>query len=97
MSVLLLFSLQISMSAQTTTTSSTGTHSTVKITTKVRPIASLSDQVKDLEQKVEMAKKDPILIENGTLAKYEQALVQRRRQLEEENAVRTAPTQKLSK
>jgi hypothetical protein len=90
--LLVFFSYSAAVSAQTTTTTNTNPQTGVRITTNVKPIASLSDQVKDLEQKVKMAKTQPELIDNGTLAKYEAALAQRRKQLEEENAVGSVPT-----
>jgi hypothetical protein len=95
--LLVFFSYSAAVSAQTTTTTNTNPQTGVRITTNVKPLKSLSDQVKELEQNLEMAKKQPELMENGTVAKYEAALAQRRKQLEEENAVRSKPTPKLSK
>lgn len=87
----LLFLSSFTIASAQTTTTHTNPQTGVRITTKTTPIPSLSEQVKDMEAKVEWAKMQPDMVQNGTLAKYEYALEQKRKQLAEENAERSTP------
>lgn len=60
----------------------------VKISTKVRKLPSLSEQVAKLEQQVEWAEAQPKMVEDGTLAKYQMALKAKRKALAAEEAER---------
>jgi len=60
----------------------------VRVTTIVKPLPTLSEQVRDFELKLADAEKDPVLNSNGTVEKYRLALARLRNELEIENAER---------
>ncbi len=60
----------------------------VKISTKITKLPSKAEQVAELEHKLSEAKKVEELVNNGTVAKYTQALEQKRKELELEEKER---------
>jgi hypothetical protein len=77
--------------AQNVSTTSVTTEDGVKITTKITPQPTLSDQVKYLEKMLEEAEKNPEMHKNGTVKKYKLSLEDRRKklaiELEEKNKI----------
>ena len=71
----------LSSFAQTAKTSSVKTAEGVKITTKVTPQPTLSEQVAYLEKMLEETKNNPEMHKNGTVEKYKLALEDRRKML----------------
>jgi hypothetical protein len=60
----------------------------VKISTRIIKLPSKAEQVTELEYKLSEAKKVPELVNNGTVAKYAQALEQKRKEYELEEKER---------
>jgi hypothetical protein len=86
-SVLLLF-LVINLAgaqSQQTINSTTDPKTGVRVTTIVKPLPTLTEQVSDFEIKLAEAEKDPTLVSNGTVDKYRTVLIQLRKNLEIEN------------
>lgn len=89
-SVLLLF-LVINFAgaqSQQTTNTTTDPNTGVRVTTIVKPLPTLSEQVKAFEIKLANAERDPKLVKDGTVDKYKLVLIQLRKDLEIENIER---------
>ena len=70
---------------QQTINSSTDSKTGVRVTTIVKPLPTLVEQVETFEIKLAEAEKDPILVSNGTVEKYRIVLIHLRKELEIEN------------
>jgi hypothetical protein len=89
-SVLLLF-LVINIAGaqiQQTTNSTTDPVTGVRVTTMVKPLPTLLEQVRDFEIKLAKAESDQKQVANGTVDKYKLVLIQLRKDLENENLER---------
>jgi hypothetical protein len=89
-SIFLLFFALSALQAQNqpTTSSKTDSKTGVRVTTIVKPLPTLSEQLRDFEIKLAEAEKDPILVSNGTVEKYKIVLTKLKNELEIENAER---------
>ena len=90
-SLLLLFlviNIAGAQSQQTTNTTTTDPNTGVRVTTMVKPLPTLIEQVRDFEIKLANAERDPKQVENGTVDKYKLVLIQLRKDLEIENLER---------
>jgi hypothetical protein len=89
-SILLVFFALSALQAQNqpTTISKTDSKTGVRVTTIVKPLPTLSEQLRDFEIKLAEAEKDPILVSNGTVEKYKIVLARLKNELEIENAER---------
>jgi hypothetical protein len=74
--------------SQQTTNSTTDPKTGVRVTTMVKPLPTLIEQVRDFETKLANAERDPKLVDNGTIDKYKLVLIQLRKDLEIENIER---------
>lgn len=74
--------------SQQTTNTTTDPNTGVRVTTMVKPLPTLIEQVRDFEIKLANAERDPKLVENGTVDKYKLVLIQLRKDLEIENLER---------
>ena len=84
--ILMVFSITSSYAQnQQTVNSNTDSKTGVRVTTIVKPLPTLSQQVEALEIKLAEAQKDPALVSNGTVDKYNLVLLQLRKELEIEN------------
>jgi len=72
----------------TTVSANTDPKTGIRVTTKITPLPTLSEQVANLEQKLAAAAAEPQLLQNGTADKYRAALAEKRRELAEEEAER---------
>ena len=70
---------------QQTINSNTDSRTGVRVTTIVKPLPTLTEQVEAFEIKLAEAEKDPTLISNGTVDKYKIVLIQLRKDLDIEN------------
>ena len=73
---------------QQTTTSTTDPKTGVRVTTIVKPLPTLAEQVRDFEIKLAEAESDSKMVANGTVDKYKLVLIQLRKDLEIENLER---------
>ncbi len=89
-SILVMFFALSALQAQNqpTTISKTDSRTGVRVTTIVKPLPTLSEQVRDFELKLAEAEKDPMMVSNGTVGKYKIALSRLKNDLEIENAER---------
>jgi len=87
LSISLLF-FAVTAKSQQTTKSNTDSKTGVRVTTIVKPLPTLSEQVHDIELKLAEAEKDQILISNGTVEKYKLVLARLKNDLEIENTER---------
>jgi hypothetical protein len=90
LSSLIFFLLMNTVIAQNNSLSSSKTDSNtgVRVSTIVRQLPTLSEQVVDMEKKLAEAESDSKMHENGTVLKYKLVLDMLRKELEAENAER---------
>ena len=74
--------------SQQSTNSTTDPKTGIRVTTIVKPLPTLTEQVRDFEIKLAEAESDPKLVANGTVDKYKLVLIQLRKDLEIENIER---------
>jgi hypothetical protein len=86
--IILLFVLSFLFTAGLQAQNTTNSNQSVKITTNVRPIPSLAEQVVQIEKQIEWVRAQPELVEDGTLAKWEKALAEKKKALAAEEAER---------
>ncbi len=77
-----------SQNPNTVITSNTDPQTGIRVTTKVTPFPTLTEQVEDIEKKLSVAEKNPDMVNNGTVEKYRLVLVRLRKDLADETAER---------
>ncbi len=83
--IFLMLFIVYSAEAQQSVSSNSDPKTGIRVTTIIKPLPTLSDQVRDIEIKLSEAEKDEKLVTDGTVDKYRLVLNQLKKDLEAEN------------